>query len=137
MLKFISKLFGGTKSEKDIKLIQPLITEINEFYEKFNSLSDDELKAKTLEFQTYIEEKKQSIEEKKSKILNRLIAERLSADETADLSEGLKILEKELFQNVQESLDEILPEAFAVVKQACKRLVDQGFSYEYAANKYK
>ena len=137
MLRFISQLFGGTKSEKDIKKIKPVVNEINEFYQELAILSDDELKAKTLEFQKLVAENKQPIEDEKAEILNRLKTEKLSADETADLSERLKHLEKELFENVQDTLDDILPEAFAVVKQACNRLKEQGFSYEYAGNQYK
>jgi preprotein translocase subunit SecA len=48
MANFLAKLLGGTKSEKDIKLIKPIVTEINQYYEKFNSLTEDELKAKTI-----------------------------------------------------------------------------------------
>ena len=137
MANFLAKFFGGTKSEKDIKQIKPIVKEINQCYEEFNSLSDEELKAKTIEFQTLIANNKQSIEEEKETILGRLKNEKLSADETADLSERLKTLEKELFQNVQDTLDELIPQAFAVVKQACKRLTEQGYSYEYAGNHYK
>lgn len=135
--KFISKLFGGNKSEKDIKRIKPIIEEINSIYEQYHSLSDDEIKAKTSEFKAIINENKQSLEDEKAAILERLRNEKLTADQTADLSERLKSLEKELFEVVQDTLDEILPEAFAVVKQACYRLKEAGYSYEYAGNHYK
>ena len=137
MFKFLAKLFGGSKSEKDLKKIRPFIPEINDIYEQLNSLTDEELKEKTIEFQNLISENKQPLEDEKSSILEKLKTERLSADDTADLTERLKALEKELFQNVQETLDDILPEAFAVVKQACKRLTEQGYSYEYAGFQYK
>ena len=137
MVNFLAKLFGGTKSEKDLKQIKPIAKEINECFEKFNSLSDEEIKNKTTEFQTLIANNKQPIEDEKESILNKLKNEKLSADEIADFSERLKSLEKELFQNVQETLNEILPEAFAVVKQACRRLRDEGFTYQYAGNHYK
>jgi preprotein translocase subunit SecA len=137
MVNFLAKLFGGTKSEKDIKEIKPIIKEINEYYEKFNSLSEEELKNKTIEFQTLIANNKQSIEDEKENILTKLRNEKLSAEQTADLSERLKTLEKELFQNVQDTLSGILSQVFAVVKQACKRLTEQGFTYEYAGNHYK
>ena len=136
MLGLISKLFG-TKSDKDVKKITPIVKEINQFYKEFEQLSDEELKAKTVEFQNFIAENKQTLEDEKTEILNKLKTEKLSADQTADLAERLKTIEKELFQNVQDSLDEILTEAFAVVKQACFRLKEQGFSYEYAGNQYK
>ncbi|MDR0927661.1 MAG: preprotein translocase subunit SecA [Ignavibacteria bacterium] len=132
MLGFITKLFGGTKSEKDIKEINPIIDEVNKFNAEFESLTEDEIKNKTNEFIETIAKNKQALEDEKEFILNKLRTEKLSADETADLSERLKSLEKDIFANVQDTLNEILPQAFAVVKQACKRLADEGFSYEYA-----
>lgn len=137
MLGFISKLFGGSKSEKDIKKIKPIIEEINKIYKELDSLSDDEIKAKTDEFKKIIEANKENLENEKSSILEKLRNEKLDADKTADLSERLKSIDKEIFEVVQDTLDELLPEAFAVVKQACKRLKDNGFSYEYAGNHYK
>lgn len=133
----VAKIFGGTKSEKDIKEVKPIVDEINRYYEEFDALSEEELKGKTNDFIEKIATNKQELEDEKSGILERLKTEKLDANQTADLSERLKSLEKELFENVQDTLDEILPEAFAVVKQACKRLAEQGYSYEYAGNHYK
>ncbi len=134
---FISKLFGGNKSEKDIKKIKPVVQEINRIYEQLHSLSDEEIQSKTSEFKSLIEKNKQSLEDEKATILNKLRNEKLTADETADLSDRLKSLEKDLFEVVQDTLDELLPEAFAVVKQACNRLKNNGYSYEYAGTHYK
>ncbi len=73
-----TKIFG-TKHSRDIKKIMPLVHQTNEFFEQFNSLSDEQLQAKTEEFKQRIQD--------------------------------------------GETVDDILPEAFATVKQACKRLV--------------
>ncbi|MBN2707541.1 MAG: preprotein translocase subunit SecA [Calditrichaceae bacterium] len=78
LIKTIQKIFG-TKHERDINKIIPLVAQINHFFEEYESLSEEALKAKTEEF-------------------------------------------KERLQN-GETMDDILPEAFAVVKQACKRLL--------------
>ena len=43
MLGFISKIFGGSKSEKDVKIIQPVVDKINEYFASYQSLSNDEL----------------------------------------------------------------------------------------------
>ncbi len=51
---FISKLFGGNKSEKDVKLIEPVVVKINEFYASCQSLTNDQLRAKTVEFKDRI-----------------------------------------------------------------------------------
>ena len=55
MLGVIKKLFGS-KHEKDVKALRPLIEEINRYYEEYQNLTDDELKAKTVEFRNRIQE---------------------------------------------------------------------------------
>ena len=56
MIGFISKLFGGNKSEKDIKIIMPRVEQINQFSAAYHSLSNDALRAKTNEFKQRIKE---------------------------------------------------------------------------------
>jgi preprotein translocase subunit SecA len=53
MLGFFSKMFGGSKSEKDVKKIEHLVTKINQHFSAFQSLSNDELRNKTQEFGTW------------------------------------------------------------------------------------
>jgi len=50
MLKFLSKVLGGNKSEKDVAKIWPIVHQINKFYNEYQSLSNDELRNKTIEF---------------------------------------------------------------------------------------
>ena len=47
MLGFISKIFGGSKSEKDVKKIEPYVGKINQFFTSYQSLTNDELRSKT------------------------------------------------------------------------------------------
>ncbi len=54
MIGTISKLFGGNKSEKDVKKIRPLVEKINQFFDSYQSLSNDELRNKTAEFKQRI-----------------------------------------------------------------------------------
>jgi preprotein translocase subunit SecA len=56
MLGILSKIFGGNKSEKDIKLITPMVGEINKHFMAYKSLTNDELRGKTGEFKTRIAE---------------------------------------------------------------------------------
>ena len=56
MLGLISKLFGGSKSEKDVKKITPLVAKINTFFTQYQSLSNDELRNKTVEFKSRIQQ---------------------------------------------------------------------------------
>src|ERR1700733_15348228 len=56
MIGFLSKIFGGNKSEKDVKLITPQGGKINEFFNAYQSLSNDQLRNKTVEFRERISE---------------------------------------------------------------------------------
>jgi preprotein translocase subunit SecA len=120
MLGFISKLFGGSKYDKDIKGIQPYVDQTKKFYEGYASLSNDALRAKTAEF-------KQRIAEYTSGIEGQIAAIQTEAEQEPDVLAKDAIYKKQdqliLDRNKQleEILDKILPEAFAVIKEAAKR----------------
>lgn len=132
----LTKIFGS-KHERDVKELRPVVDEINQFYTGLSKLSEEELKEKTNEYRAIIKENTKVLEEEKAKILNKLKNDVLNPDETNDLLARLKSLEKELFQLVQDTLDELLPEAFAVVKEVCRRLTEEKFTYEYAGQTYR
>lgn len=130
MLKLIKKIFGD-KHEKDLKVIWPIVSEINDHYETIKNLTDDELINKTKEFrekiQAHTEATRKNIDELKT---------RLQSDEDFDRNaayDELDDLEEKLNDEYEEILDELLPEAYAVVKSTCKRLV--GKSWTVAGNK--
>ena len=130
MLNVIKKIFGD-KHEKSLKLLWPVVEEINQEYEKFKQLSDDELRAKTQEFKNKINEftaeTRKQIDELKSK---------LQSDEDFDRGtayDELDGLNDKLDEEYEEILSQILPEAFAVVKSTCERLV--GKSWTVVGNK--
>ena len=56
MLGFLSKLFGGSKSEKDVQKLAPIVEKINQYFQQYQSLSNDELRSKTQEFRVRIKE---------------------------------------------------------------------------------
>jgi len=128
----VSKLFGN-KHERDIKELQPIVDQINELYEQFDSLSDEELKHKTIEFKEKIATDTSEITSELEKFRAKLRSDHWEDDsngkaedgESSDfeeLRERIKELEDEETEIIENSLNEILPEAFAVVKQTCKRL---------------
>lgn len=130
MLNIVKKIFGD-KHEKNLKVLWPVVEEINQEYEKFKSLSDDELRAKTQEFKNKINEHtaetRKQIDELK---------ERLQSDEEFDriaVYDELDELNEKLDEEYEEILNQILPEAFAVVKSTCERLV--GKSWTVVGNK--
>lgn len=135
MLGLLKSIFG-TKQDKDVKLLKPFVTEINKYFEEYNKLSDEQLKAKTGEFKALIQENTKDLEQEKAEILDRLRNEAMTAGETADANERIKQLDREIFEVANQILTDILPQAFAAVKQACKRLKDSGYSYMYAGANY-
>ena len=63
MLGFISKIFGGSKSEKDVKKIEPYVGKINQHFESYQSISNDQLRQKTQDFRARIKEHLQEIDQ--------------------------------------------------------------------------
>ncbi len=122
MLGFISKFFGGSKSEKDVKKIEPYVGKINQFFTSYQSLSNDQLRNKTQEF-------RQRIKEHLTEIDND-IAEKNAAAEALPFNDlmgkdtiyqEVDKLKKEKDKKIEEVLLDILPEAFAVVKETSRR----------------
>jgi preprotein translocase subunit SecA len=132
MMNFITKLFGGSKKDRDTKQLVPLVDEINEHCEKLSALSDDELRAKTAEFRERIRTATSQIEEEIASIQQTLTEDAEGTDREA-LHDKLKELKSSLKETIEEVLDDILPEAFAVVKDTCRRLV--GTEYMVVDNK--
>jgi len=125
MIGFISKIFGGNKSEKDIKTIQPLVEQVNQHYATYQSLSNDQLRGKTSEF-------RQRIKDHLSKIdgditdLNKKAEELPFSDIVGKdaLYNQIDELKKDRDKQIEVILEEILPEAFAVVKETAHRFKD-------------
>jgi len=123
MLKVLEKIFGS-KREKDVQGLYPLVDEINEIFDQYQSLSDEELRGKTEEFRGRIRERTAEYEERLAELQERL-KEDVEGEEREDITDEIVELERSIYETTQEVLDEILPEAFAVVKEACRRHVGQ------------
>lgn len=121
----IFKKFMGTKSERDLKELAPQVGKIPAVYEKITLLSNDELRAKTQEFRDKIFE---SVEEEENEI--KALKDRLENEPDLDVDEKEKLyneidrLDKKQYDKTQDMLMEILPEAFAVMKETAKRFVE-------------
>lgn len=133
MFNFLKKIFPS-KHEKDVNSILPIVDEINKFYEEFDGLSDDQIKAKTPEFKERIKSETEETQKKISELQEKL-KEDIPHNERIDIYDEMDKLDKENYEITSAVLDDILPEAFAVVKQTCKRLC--GKEWDAAGNKIR
>jgi len=124
MLSFISKLFG-TKSDKDVKKLLPIVDLVHAAEKKLTSLSNDELRAKTQEFKDIIS-KKISAENDKIKSIKEQIKSNPTMDiiEKDNLWKEIDKIEDSATSKIEDVLKEILPDAFAVVKETAKRFTE-------------
>ncbi len=120
ILNSILKAFVGDKSEKDVKAIQPLITKIKTFEASLSSLSHDELRAKTTYFKEQITASR-VVQDQKIAALLQEVETTSDFDKKEDLYLLIDSLEKEAYENSEKTLLELLPEAFAVIKETAKR----------------
>ncbi|HAC15101.1 MAG TPA: preprotein translocase subunit SecA [Bacteroidetes bacterium] len=124
ILGVFTKLFGS-KSDRDLKKIQPFVDEINEFGPELQKISDEELRARTEKFKKMLAEATAPIDiqikELKAQI-NDMESD-LTIDERRDLADELDKVDQEWLDTVEDVLDDIMPEAFAVLKETCARFV--------------
>ncbi|MFM2269338.1 MAG: preprotein translocase, SecA subunit [Bacteroidota bacterium] len=120
MFNFLKNLFGGTKQDRDMKDYQPRVAVVNQFFQQYQSLSNDELRNKTTEFRERIADYLKNVDEEIASV-------RANAQATEDIfqKEGFfkeeDKLKKDRDQYLEEILLSILPEAFAVVKETARR----------------
>lgn len=125
ILKSFSKLLGGTSAEKALKEIEPIVAQINEFYTEYQSLSNDELRGKTQEFVERINAHLSEIDAEIAD-LKKQLAEAAETDIELrdDIFNALDEIEKKRDKDLEVILDELLPEAFAVVKETAHRFTE-------------
>ncbi len=119
MLGFLKKVFG-TKYDKDVKSINPYVDKTNEFFRQYESLSNDELRNKTLDFRARIADHLSQIDEEITGVKETIEAE-TDVSQKEDLYRQLDEYKKERDKHLEDVLLEILPEAFATVKETARR----------------
>jgi preprotein translocase subunit SecA len=121
MVNFLKSLLG-TKSDRDIKSINPIVKEIHKAYESISKLSNDELRAKTQEFRAVINENIKEDDEEIARLKDQAENdESISIDEKEAIYAEIDLLVKKTYEKTQEVLNDILPEAFAVMKETARR----------------
>mgnify|MGYP001176953434 CR=1 FL=1 len=127
MLKLIAKLFG-TKSDKDIKRIMPLVEETKREGEKLLSISNDDLRKKTIEVREFIDAKLKSIDDQLAG-LHKQIADQpdLDLNEKDTLFKQIDKLEGDRNKELEVVLLEALPKAFAIIRETARRFKENEY----------
>jgi len=124
MFDLLKKLFG-TKSEKDIKGLQSKVDEINTIFKGLASISDDELRSKSadlkLKLKAAVKAENDEILTIKAKIDSN---PDMDVNEKEDLYKDIDEIEKEITKKLEDALNDILADAFAVLKETARRFKD-------------
>ncbi|WP_373809960.1 preprotein translocase subunit SecA, partial [Porphyromonas loveana] len=116
--EFMSKLFGN-KSQRDLKEVKPFVEKIKAVYGEIEQLSDDDLRGRTVllrqKIQDYVKDERAEIDKLKADVEGKGLEEREEVWSKVDK------LEKEILDKMEVVLDEILPEAFAIIKDTARR----------------
>ena len=120
-IQLITKLFGN-KAQKDMRAIMPYVEKIKAAYTEIDALSNDELRARSQalmdKIQAHVADKKQKITDLKASI------ESLEIEQREKVYNEVDRLEKEIKTDYETILDEMLPEAFAIVKSTAHRFAE-------------
>ena len=118
----VLKVFVGDKKKKDLKLLQPIVDKVRVFDDEMSRLSIDELRNKTVEFKKKISDAVLPLEDKVSELTKEI--ETAHIDRKEEIYKEIDTLKDEIYESTETILNEISPEAFAVVKETCRRFVE-------------
>ncbi|WP_394970802.1 preprotein translocase subunit SecA [uncultured Croceitalea sp.] len=123
ILNSVLKVFVGDKSEKDVKSMQPLVKKIKSFEQELEAISHNELRQKTIDFKAQIQDSCKEINDKITK-LKEEVETSTDIDRNEDIYAEIDKLNEEAYKISEDTLNDILPEAFAVVKETAKRFAN-------------
>ena len=120
LVNSILKILVGDKSQKDVKAIQPLVKKVKSFEAALSQLSHDELRDKTAEFKQKIKEGRAAFDSQINELKTKALATE-DIDTREDIYTEIDALENTAYETTEKILNEILPEAFAVIKETARR----------------
>ncbi|MEL6305178.1 MAG: preprotein translocase subunit SecA [Bacteroidota bacterium] len=116
----VLKVFVGDKSEKDVKALQPLVKQIKSHEQELTSLSIDELRQRTNKFKTQIKADRKALDDQ-IEALKEEVQNSTDIDRNEEIYGEIDKLEEEAYKISEKTLNDILPEAFAVMKETASR----------------
>ena len=119
LAEIFKKLFG-TKADRDMKAIRPILDKVLAAYAEIDALSDDQLRAKTLELKAFVADKIAADEKRIAEIKLELEGD-IDIEQKEKLATESDKLTKKIDEDIEAALNEILPQAFAIVKSTARR----------------
>ena len=116
----VLKVFVGDKSEKDVKALQPLVKQIKSYEQELTSLSIDELRQRTESFKAQIKADRKALDDQ-IEALKEEVQNSTDIDRNEEIYSEIDKLEEEAYTISEKTLNDILPEAFAVMKETASR----------------
>ncbi|WP_040251266.1 preprotein translocase subunit SecA [Psychroserpens mesophilus] len=121
-LNSVLKVFVGDKAKQDVKALTPIVEQVKAFESALEQLSHDELRAKTTEFKAKIAEARKPLQDEIDQLLQQAEATD-DIDKREDIYESIDKIKDDIYEVTEGVLNNIMPEAFAVVKETAKRFV--------------
>tara|TARA_R110001592_G_scaffold96636_4_gene277372 strand:+ start:11540 stop:14872 length:3333 start_codon:yes stop_codon:yes gene_type:complete len=122
ILNSVLKIFVGDKQQKDLKLLQPIVEKTNAFAEAIGKLSNDELRAKSGEFKSKIKKATNTFDTKIAELEQEALTTDIDRQEA--IYEEIDALKDQAYEASETVLEELMPEAFAVIKETAKRFTN-------------
>jgi len=122
-LNSVIKTFVGDKAKKDVKELQPLVDKIRSFETTMEGLNNDQLRQKTLDFKKRVIEDCGDLNKQIQELKDEVNASD-DIDKNEDFYAQIDELQEETYKIIENTLNDILPEAFAVIKETAKRFVN-------------
>ncbi|MEX2585810.1 MAG: preprotein translocase subunit SecA [Balneolaceae bacterium] len=124
----LTKIFG-TKSERDIKKVWPIVEQVKEHEARIQQLTDEDLREKTDSYRERIREETKELDQRIADIKAKMDSndESISLEERRELADDLDELEQEWLDRIEQILEEILPESYAVLKETARRFVGKSW----------
>jgi len=133
--KIIGK-FVGNKAERDYGELEPYVGKVNAEFDKLRDISNDELRAKTNNLKEIIRNGLKPLEDEIAEMKEKAESDDIDVSESEAIYEKIDKVSKIIDDKLEEVLEEILPEAFAIVKETARRFNDnEKLVHSYVINK--
>ncbi|MEG2479483.1 MAG: preprotein translocase subunit SecA, partial [Mucinivorans sp.] len=117
----ILKMMFGSKADKDRKAIEPIVKKILEVYPSIEKLSNDELRARTAAMRALIVSRTEATQQEIDSLKSQMESSETEVRQKEQMADSIDHLEKELLKTIEQTLSEILPEVFSIVKDTARR----------------